>query len=82
MDSGALKDQCLIVDIADRQPDMAIDRIHDKRWRIEVLQGEPSWKTLLYYPDSPLHGTAVPDGTDRRAVMEEADALVDKDQSS
>ena len=82
MDSGTLKDQCPIVDIADRQPDMAIDEIRDKRWRIEVLQGEPGWKTLLYYPDSALHGTAAPDATDHRAMMEETMALIGRNQPS
>jgi hypothetical protein len=61
---------------------MAIDEIHYKRWRIEVLQGEPGWQTLLYYPDTPLHGAAAPDGTDRRAVMKEVEALVDRNHSS
>jgi hypothetical protein len=82
MDTVGLKDQCPAADIADRQPDMAIDEIHYKRWRIEVLRGEPSWKTLLYYPDTPLHGAAAPDGTDRRAVMKEAEALADGNQLS
>jgi len=59
-----------------------MDEIHYKRWRIEVLRGEPRWKTLVYYPDSPLHGTAAPDGADRRAVMEEAMALAGSEDAS
>ena len=43
---------------------------------------EPRWKTLVYYPDSPLHGTAAPDGADRRAVMEEAMALAGSEDAS
>jgi hypothetical protein len=60
---------------------MAIDEIHYRRWRIEVLQGEPGWQTLVYYPDSPLHGVTAPNRADRRAVMEEAEALIDRNQS-
>ena len=52
-----------------------MDEIHYKRWRIAVLRGEPGWKTFVYHPDSPLHGTTAPDGADRRAVMEEAKTL-------
>jgi len=62
--------------------DAAMDEIHYKRWRIEVLRGEPRWKTLVYYPESPLHGTAAPDGADRRAVMKEAKALVGSKDAS
>jgi hypothetical protein len=61
---------------------MAIDEIHGKRWRIEVLQGEPGWRTLLYYPDAPLHGAADLDATDCRAAMEEAKAFADSKQPS
>ena len=63
---------------SNQQTDMAVDEIHYKRWRIEILRGEPGWKMLVYHPDSPLHGAAAPDGTDRRAVMEKANALVDR----
>jgi hypothetical protein len=59
---------------------MVIEEIYHKRWRIEILQGEPGWKMLVYHPDSPLHGAVAPDRTDRRAVMEEANALVDRNQ--
>ena len=82
MDSDGHKDHCPIPDTGNRATDMAMDEIHYKRWRIEVLQGEPGWKTLLYFPDSPLHGAAAPDGTDRRAVMKEAEALADGNQLS
>jgi hypothetical protein len=61
---------------------MAIDEIHYKRWRIEVLQGEPGWKTLLYFPDSPLHGAAAPDGTDRRASWKKLRRSAEGNQSS
>jgi hypothetical protein len=59
---------------------MVIEEIHYKRWRIEILQGEPGWKMLVYHPASPLHGVAAPHRADRRAVLEEANALVDRNQ--
>jgi len=52
--------------------------IHYKSWRIEVLHGQPGWKALVYHPTSPLHGAAVPDGQDRRAIMEEAKMLIEE----
>ena len=61
---------------------MAIDEIHDKAWRIEVLQGEPGWKTLIYQPSSPLHEATVPHGPDRRAVLAQVKALIDRKLTS
>ena len=56
---------------------MGINEIHYKSWRIEVLHGEPGWKTLVYHPNSPLHGAAAPNGSDRSAVLAEAGVLID-----
>lgn len=75
MDFDSLKAQCPAPDTGYRATDMALDEIHYKGWRIEVLQGQPGWRTLVYYPGSPLHGSVAPDGTDRRAVMEQAETL-------
>jgi len=61
---------------------MTIHEIHDKRWRIEVLQGEPGWRTPLDYPESPLHDEAAWDRTGHRAVMEDAAAFLDKNEPS
>jgi hypothetical protein len=57
---------------------MAIDEIHYKGWRIEVLHGGAGWKALVYRPSSLLHDTRVPDGPDRHAVIELAKVLIDK----
>ena len=81
MDFGRLREQCPVSDTAIGKPDMEIDEINYKRWRIEVLRGEPGWKTLVYHSGSPLHGATAPDVSKRRAVIEEANALVDSNQS-
>jgi hypothetical protein len=60
---------------------MAIDEIHYKGWRMEVLQDGPGWKALVYRPSSPLHEATVPHGPDRRAVIEEAKALIDRSRT-
>jgi hypothetical protein len=67
---------------SDRQPDMGIDQIHDKSWRIEVLQGEPGWKTLVYHPGALLPGAAALDGPDRRAILEEVKMLKEEKPGS
>ena len=61
---------------------MAIDEIRDRRWRIEALEGEPGWRTLVYHPGSPFHEAAAPVETDRRALMEEVETPVDRNQPS
>jgi len=61
---------------------MNVGEIQYKRWRIGVLHGEPGWKTLVYYPNSPLHGAAVPDGPDRRAIMEELKTIIEEKPAS
>jgi len=61
---------------------MGVDEVHYKSWRIEVLHGQPGWKTLVYYPNSPLHGAAVPDGPDRRAIMEELKTIIEEKPAS
>jgi hypothetical protein len=61
---------------------MAIDEIHYKDWRIAVLPCESGWKALVYRPSSPLHESTVPLGQDRRAVIAEAKALIDRDHAS
>ena len=50
------------------------DEIHYKEWRIRG----PGWKALIYRPNSPLHEAYEPAGQDRRAVIEDAKALIDK----
>ena len=57
---------------------MTIDEIHYKGWRVEILHGDRGWKALLYCPRSPLHDTTVPEGPDRRAVIESAKLLIDE----
>jgi len=59
-------------------PDMVIDEIHYRTWRIEVLQAESGWKALVYRPSSPLHEIEVPEGSDRRAAIGGAKTLIDK----
>ena len=61
-------------------PPMAIDEIHYKGWRVQVLHGDQGWKALLYRPSSPLHETNVPVGPDRRVVIENAQLLIDEAQ--
>jgi hypothetical protein len=60
--------------------DAAMDEIHYKDWRIEVLPDESGWEALVYCSGSPLHEKAVPHGPDRRAVIEEAKALIDRNR--
>lgn len=60
---------------------MAIDEIHYKGWRVEILHGDKGWKALLYRPSSLLHETTVPEGPDRHAVIENAKLLVDEGQA-
>jgi len=57
---------------------MENDEIHYKGWRIEVLHGELGWKALAYRPSSLLHELEVPNGSDRRSIIEDAKALIDK----
>lgn len=59
---------------------MTFDEIHYKDWRIEVLRDESGWEALVYCPGSPLHERTVPHGADRRAVIEDAKALIDRKQ--
>ena len=54
------------------------DEIHYKGWRIDVMSRENGWEALVYRPSSPLHEVTVPNGSDRRTVIEEAKVLVDK----
>jgi len=82
MDFRGYKVQCLEPDISGWQAAMSVDEIHYKSWRIEVLHGQPGWKTLVYRPTSPLHGVVAPDGPDRHAVMEEASVLIEGNPAS
>jgi len=59
-----------------------MDEIHYKDWRIEVLADESGWKALVYRPSSPLHETTVPQGPDRRAVVAQAQLLIDRNRAS
>lgn len=59
-----------------------MDEIHYKDWRIQVLADESGWKALVYRPHSPLHEATVPQGPDRRAVVAEATALIDRNEAS
>jgi|GEM_PF-3316565 len=54
------------------------DEIHYKEWRVEVMHGNPGWEALIYRQGSPIHEETVPAGPDRRVVIEEAKALIDK----
>jgi hypothetical protein len=56
---------------------IAMDEINCKGWRINLLHQQDGWKALIYRPSSLLHETGVPKGSDRRAVLEEATALID-----
>ena len=58
----------------------SIDEIHYKGWRVQVLHSDQGWKALLYRPSSPLHETNVPEGPDRRIVIENAQLLIDEAQ--
>ena len=55
-----------------------MDEVHYKDWRIEVLPDKSGWKALVYRPGSPLHETTTPHGPDRRAVIAQAKALIDR----
>jgi hypothetical protein len=57
---------------------MTIDEINYKGCRIDVLHQGEGWKALVYRPSSPLHEVTVPDGPNRRSVIEEAKMLADK----
>jgi hypothetical protein len=54
-----------------------MDEINYKGWRIDVPHQGEGWKALIYRPSSLLHETTVPEGPDRRAVLEEAKTLID-----
>jgi hypothetical protein len=54
-----------------------MDEINYNGWRIDVLHQRDGWKALIYRPSSLLHETTVPEGSDRRAVLEEATMIVD-----
>jgi hypothetical protein len=56
---------------------IAMDEIKYKGWRIDVLHQGDGWKALIYRPSSPLHEINVPNGSDRRAVLEEATMIID-----
>lgn len=51
---------------------------HYKDWLVQVLHEGQGWKALVYRPHSPLHEVEVPEGPDRRAVMEKAKTLIDR----
>ena len=55
-----------------------MDEITYKRWRIDVAHHGEGWKALIYRPSSLLHETTVPEGLDRRSVLEETKAFIDK----
>jgi len=58
---------------------MTGDDVHYKEWRITVIQyGDSAWEGLIYRPHSPLHETTVPKGPDRRVVIENAKAIIDR----
>ena len=57
-----------------------VDEIHYKGWRVQVLNSDKGWKALLYRPSSPLHEANVPEGPDRRIVIENAQLLIDEAQ--
>jgi hypothetical protein len=54
-----------------------MDEIKYKGWRIDVLHQGEGWKALIYRPSSLLHEIDVPEGSDRRAVLEEATTVID-----
>jgi hypothetical protein len=54
-----------------------MDEITYKRWRIDLAHHGEGWKALIYRPSSLLHETTLPEGPDRRAVLEEAKTLID-----
>jgi hypothetical protein len=56
---------------------IAMDEIKYKGWRIDVLHQGEGWKALIYRPSSLLHEIDVPEGSDRRAVLEEATTVID-----
>jgi hypothetical protein len=56
---------------------IAVDEINYKGWRIDVLHQRDGWKALIYRPSSLLHETNVPEGSNRRAVLEEATTIID-----
>lgn len=56
---------------------IAMDEIKYKGWRIDALHQGNGWKALIYRPSSLLHETTVPNGSDRRAVLEEATTVID-----
>jgi hypothetical protein len=64
------------------QSGIAMDEIHYKDWRIEVLPHASGWKALVYRPSSPLHEATVPREPDRRSVIAEAKALIDRNQGT
>jgi hypothetical protein len=55
---------------------IAMDEITYKGWRIDVLHQQDGWKALIYRPSSLLHETTVPEGSDRRAMIEEAMTVI------
>jgi hypothetical protein len=55
-----------------------MDEINYKRWRIDVAHHGEGWKALIYRPSSLLHETKVPEGPDRRAVLEKAKTMIDE----
>jgi hypothetical protein len=54
------------------------DEIRYKEWRIDVMQTESGWEALIYRPNSLLHEVSVPHRQNRRAVIEEAQVLIDE----
>ena len=54
-----------------------MDEIIYKGWRIDMAHHGEGWKALIYRPSSLLHETTVPEGPDRRIVLEDAKALID-----
>ena len=54
-----------------------MDEITYKGWRIDLPRHAKGWKALIYQPSSLLHEIAVPEGPDRRAVIEEAKLHID-----
>jgi hypothetical protein len=61
---------------------MIFEEIHYKGWRVEVLPDKSGWEALVYCPGSLLHEKTVPHGLDRRSVIEDAKALIDRNPAS
>jgi hypothetical protein len=57
---------------------MAKEEVAHKEWRIDVMPHAGGWKAFIYRPGSILTEETIPNGPERKDVIEEAKRYIDQ----